>query len=298
MLASLTLAALVAPLACSGREEVTPSPVDHPAEGVADDARADGTAGGGNAGDDRTSGEADPIADADSDADAIADADAHPRSTTPLLHRPVAGACTQPRPASSELALMYCTGASWCQTSAGDAGPCTDTSCTSGANGRCECLWEQNACGSHPICTYDDCASDADCGAGWACLCRETSLPAGLTATASDTRRTVCVAASCRVDSDCGAGGYCSPSPSIACNDWFDVQYRCHTPADECLSDSDCSPPNARPSQPHARAFGRQACRSGFRDRAFGTRGSASRFRDCASAPRIRDCGSRPIASR
>ncbi len=129
-------------------------------------------------------------------------------------------ACTQPRPASSELALSVCTGASWCPSN-GDGGHCADTTCTSGANGRCECFRVPTACGSGPICTYDDCASDADCGAGWAFLCRETVLPAGLGAMASLTRRTVCVAASCRVDSDCGVGGYCSPSPSPSCNEWF-----------------------------------------------------------------------------
>jgi hypothetical protein len=49
------------------------------------------------------------------------------------------------------------------------------------------------------------------------------------------------VAGNCRVDADCGAGGYCSPSSlTFTCGDGL-AGYYCHTKADLCIDDSDCT---------------------------------------------------------
>jgi hypothetical protein len=48
------------------------------------------------------------------------------------------------------------------------------------------------------------------------------------------------VQGNCRIDADCGAGGYCSPSIGVnTCG--FLGGYYCHTPADACINDTDCS---------------------------------------------------------
>jgi hypothetical protein len=114
----------------------------------------------------------------------------------------------------------------------GVPGSCAqDSDCTSGTNGRCV----PNMGGAFYLtCSYDQCATDGDC-AGTACVCRPdaTSVVANVCASSKS---------QCRLDSDCGAGGYCSPSES---SDVFcfspDLDYFCHTPADECIDDTDCA---------------------------------------------------------
>jgi hypothetical protein len=229
LFASLLWAALVSIQACAGEVQTVTTAIGHVPE-----------AGTGDASDDQA------LADGDTrDDQSLADGDARspPIATTPSLHRPTGTVCAEPRAASTGQ-LLNCYAPYWCPDG-GQSGPCVDSNCTGGTNGRCECFEPPTACGTRTICTYDDCTSDADCGAGMACLCRETTLPSGLAATTSAARRTVCVTASCRVDSDCGSGGYCSPSPSPYCTEWFTVEFHCHTPTDECLNDADCGQPNS-----------------------------------------------------
>jgi hypothetical protein len=72
---------------------------------------------------------------------------------------------------------------------------------------------------------------DTDCASGQVCACHGSAYMFGLGNT--------CSPGNCRVDADCGAGGFCSPSydPS-ACGSL--AGYYCHTPADQCIDDSDC----------------------------------------------------------
>jgi hypothetical protein len=49
-----------------------------------------------------------------------------------------------------------------------------------------------------------------------------------------------CVTGNCRVDADCGPGGYCSPSSNpTGCGGL--AGYYCHTLADQCIDDGDCT---------------------------------------------------------
>jgi hypothetical protein len=144
----------------------------------------------------------------------------------PAAHRPVARACSMNRPPGNA-------------TDAGAEGPIersncnSDADCTKGKNGRC-------IVGGGPalsrLCSYDECAVDADCAAGSVCRCRddmEVGAALGLT--------NACVPSDCAVDSDCGAGGYCSPAPDLSACDTSQIGgYYCHTALDECASNSDC----------------------------------------------------------
>jgi hypothetical protein len=102
-----------------------------------------------------------------------------------------------------------------------------DAECTDGMNGRCMGGITGNGC------TYDACASDADCAAGTACLCR-----AGGYASVN-----ACVPAACRVDADCGAYS-CSPSKDDCDLNGYRGLY-CHGAADECVDDADCPKPSS-----------------------------------------------------
>jgi hypothetical protein len=94
-------------------------------------------------------------------------------------------------------------------------------------------------CASDAVCTYlpggrcvagscaYDCTSDRDCGTG---ICRCYGSPGG---------DHECTWAACHVDADC-PGSYCSPTFGTCGNYTGVVDYRCHTPEDECTDDSDC----------------------------------------------------------
>jgi hypothetical protein len=117
----------------------------------------------------------------------------------------------------------------------------SDTDCNAGLNGRCitNLPW--------PLaCSYDTCASDSDCPARTPCQCRST---------ASDLAPNECVADStCAVDSDCGPQGFCSPSGTCT------VTYHCHTAADTCVDDGDCSSNGQAPMCLYDTASGHWAC--------------------------------------
>lgn len=134
----------------------------------------------------------------------------------PKTHRATATACTADRPPGLTDAM---------------GGACAnDADCTDGTNGRCH-----QTLNDPPFCSYDECQSDKDCGVA-ACECRN---PARFDAN-------VCVHGNCVTDADCN-GGYCSPS-AVTLDPYCSldipigsVGYYCHSAADECVDDEDCS---------------------------------------------------------
>jgi hypothetical protein len=143
---------------------------------------------------------------------------------TPVNHRPVAVVCSQPRADVPLTVLAQCIPA--------EAGLCpygecnSEADCTAGANGRCG-YWSFGP-PLYGMCSYDECFSDSDCDAGLPCECRRYDAGANMCAYAGN----------CRIDSDCSPGGFCSPSGSL---EWCEPEYFCHTSADTCVNDSDCS---------------------------------------------------------
>jgi hypothetical protein len=81
-------------------------------------------------------------------------------------------------------------------------------------------------------CGPDQCLSDSDCPSGQACGCATQ-----FAGNAFHTNR--CVPSNCRVDSDCGENGFCSDTSSGYCGSFSG--FYCHTPADQCHTDADCS---------------------------------------------------------
>ncbi|HEY2404916.1 MAG TPA: hypothetical protein VGI10_02890 [Polyangiaceae bacterium] len=142
----------------------------------------------------------------------------------PLNHRASGEACPKERAAQSPTPISNCTQTPGCMD------PCEqDSDCTQGVNGRCGIR------GPAPVveCSYDECATDADCPSRTPCLCRESS--------ASSAANSCALAADCAVDTDCGPGGFCSPS---MLNQSCGATYHCHTSADTCIDDSDCPNPS------------------------------------------------------
>jgi hypothetical protein len=140
----------------------------------------------------------------------------------PMVHRPTAAPCTTPRPAGTP--------------QAGAGGGCaTDADCTKGTNGRCSYSFPT----AQNVCTYDQCAKDSDCGGGNSSVCDCRNI--------TQSGANVCFHGNCVVDSECGAAGWCSPSGTeipfncTASVDPGSIGYFCHTPADECTNDSDCT---------------------------------------------------------
>lgn len=132
-----------------------------------------------------------------------------------FIARPFAAECPSPLPRANPVP-NYDPATDFCQY---------DSDCTEQPNGYC---------GSSPVnggdiggirsCQYG-CVSDAECGAGFVCLCGD---PVGR-----------CEEASCGSDADCDAGYHCaSYDPSSGCS--F-VAFACQTSTDECVSPSDCT---------------------------------------------------------
>jgi hypothetical protein len=138
----------------------------------------------------------------------------------PVNHRASDAQCSTPAPAGD------------CAGPGPEPGGCTtDSMCTAGTNGRC--LHPGGGPAADCFCTYDTCIHDTDCPAGQTCACHGAPYTDGVGNT--------CIKGKCRVDSDCGVGGYCSPSAgSSICGDSL-LGYFCHTAADLCTDDSDCS---------------------------------------------------------
>jgi hypothetical protein len=134
------------------------------------------------------------------------------------LHRPAGATCDHDRP-SLVPDGGFTTMRGQCTTDA----DCAD----GGVDGRCLLPGPFKP----PICTYDSCFQDSDCGTSEDCVCRDYQ-----TIEEND-----CVPSNCRIDSDCGDGGYCSPAFGGCAPVIGIVGYYCHTPTDECRVDSDCN---------------------------------------------------------
>ncbi len=145
-----------------------------------------------------------------------------PPRREPKLHRETAVVCDGVRPLVTPNAPPV-------------GSPCPGhADCTAGINGRCD-----NTGRGRWGCTYDECTTDSDCGAG-VCSCEG--------AFQSDANR--CLTTNgCRVDADCGGGtGFCSPTLGFCGRFDKAVGYFCHTPQDECIDDEDCGgSANTRP---------------------------------------------------
>jgi hypothetical protein len=158
----------------------------------------------------------DPATTADSGLDALADT----ATRVPKIHRPAPVACPSDRPPGSTLG-------------AGGGTCAVDADCTAGKNGRCNGGLTPNAC------SYDECATDAECGSA-VCVCRDEARIGAPNA---------CFRGNSRVDADC-PGTYCSPSGvDIFWNCLGAVPlgafgFFCHTAADECVDKEDCGSGN------------------------------------------------------
>lgn len=95
-----------------------------------------------------------------------------------------------------------------------------DSDCTEQPYGYCESQF-----GAPCQCRYG-CQTDADCDAGYLCLCGEAIGR--------------CLPATCTTDADCGADSLCASYDSTLCDNFGG--FACHSDADQCLSGADCSP--------------------------------------------------------
>jgi hypothetical protein len=89
--------------------------------------------------------------------------------------------------------------------------------------------------GTVKVCDPNFCTTDSDCAApNDLCACSgQYNASAGST----------CVQADCHTDADCGPGGYCSPSIVGYCGQTHLAGFFCHTCADTCVNDKDCTSP-------------------------------------------------------
>lgn len=113
-----------------------------------------------------------------------------------------------------------------------DAACSSHEDCVDGPNGRCTMgEWGMNDCG----CSYDDCFTDADCGAGQMCGCGEG-------APFEEYPSNRCYTAECLTDADCTTG-LCLAVPYY-CDVVFDYVYvlafACATDQDECRNHEVC----------------------------------------------------------
>jgi hypothetical protein len=135
-----------------------------------------------------------------------------------MVHRRELGSCAskvpRPEPAVSTYPAPFGT------TDAGLGGACRyDSDCTAKAYGHCE--WSSDIGGTY--CAYG-CVTNADCGAGAACLC---GAPVGK-----------CVPASCLTDAECGSAFLCSDyAYDPGCGG---RAMACQHAADSCAADIDC----------------------------------------------------------
>jgi hypothetical protein len=133
----------------------------------------------------------------------------------------------------------------------GNGGCSKDSDCTSGTDGRC--IQPTTGAVVSCTCTYDACKDDAACVAGQTCACHGSPYTHG--------DGNTCVQGNCRVDSDCGAGGYCSPADNTStCGSL--LGYYCHTSADQCLDDTDCTGGAGEPVCTYVPSAGHWECKT------------------------------------
>lgn len=126
-----------------------------------------------------------------------------------------------------------------------------DSDCAAGLDGRCS----QNGPNQWQ-CSYNQCHSDADCtkaspsggGASSVCGC---GLGLG--------NSNGCIRpGNCLVDAEC-KGSFCSPTFG-GCGHVGVIGYYCHTSADECVDDGDCSSSSGQAFCVYSPAAGRWSC--------------------------------------
>lgn len=112
-----------------------------------------------------------------------------------------------------------------------DAGCNVDSDCSAGKNGRCF-IGNGLTSVARLQCSYDECLTDDDCGAGKVCQCQNRGPPEqGFTGH-------VCVVAGCKTNGDCG--GACCAFSNGFCGSGVQSGYFCRTARDECVTDGDC----------------------------------------------------------
>jgi hypothetical protein len=148
----------------------------------------------------------------------------------PAEHRSTATACgASIIPGEPDLNIMFASNATFdCKANADcnkqQGGRCTIKTCGPGGPA-CE--------PQGTVCAYDACSTDFDCmGSSGVCDCG--SGPGSTNRCIDDS--------GCRTDKDCGSNGYCSPSKD-ACDSLIGGYY-CHSTADQCVNDSDCTGSN------------------------------------------------------
>lgn len=113
-----------------------------------------------------------------------------------------------------------------CRGDEGHRSCTTDAECTAGPNGKC--VTGNGQIGPYCDCVYA-CATDADCKAEEACVCKEQSRLGHAT----------CAPATCRVDADCESGRCGVSAYHNGCG--IEVAQACRSSADQCASDADCT---------------------------------------------------------
>ena len=132
----------------------------------------------------------------------------------------VDGATPAPAPPTAHRSVAVA-----CPAAGGTTSRCkVDDDCRGIFHGHCEA----------GTCNFDQCTTDAGCGAKGVCFCKGAT-PVGRESSLGN----VCVVGNCQTDADCPSG-FCSPSYG-SCGDYSGVQgYYCHTASDACRNDSEC----------------------------------------------------------
>lgn len=144
----------------------------------------------------------------------------------PAIHRAAATPCDTTRPVGRALPPEAPVITGECHS---------DAECASGMNGRCIKTVDLF------FCSYDACISDGDCTGMDGGAAAHSGICACESAFRADNN--ICIfEGNCRTDADCG-GEYCSPTwPFGSCTlDGTISGYYCHTAADECTDDQDCT---------------------------------------------------------
>jgi hypothetical protein len=131
-----------------------------------------------------------------------------------MIHRQTIGSCTSRLPRPDAVVRTY--------PDPVPEAPCRyDSDCTEKPHGYC--AWSED--GADIYCQYG-CLTNADCNAGYVCVCGD---PIG-----------VCRAATCATDDECGAGLLCSDY--IVDPGCGGQAFACQSAADSCAAESDCAP--------------------------------------------------------
>jgi hypothetical protein len=116
-----------------------------------------------------------------------------------------------------------------------DAGTCHGSQDVAHRAQAAACSSNAGASAGCNITPHDECLTDADCGAGKACVCQSPPppgqpCPGGIFIPAGN----VCVPADCRVDADCKTCGVCEADNSCG----LIHGYHCQMPNDACYPQS------------------------------------------------------------